>query len=290
MAGYVPVFEGKIAALCFIISALCLVSSVPYVLISVIVVIEVGYVAILAFFWTASVGRIVLISHVLGAIFGVGMLLSASQENYRFLGIYLMILSFFHASEYIATAAYNPKTLSLDSFLINHSREYTIAAVASWIEYAIEYALLPSLKSLYWISWVGVVLAVAGELLRKMAMLTAMSNFTHMVSFRKRDDHSLVTHGIYGWFRHPSYVGWFYWSIGTQLILCNPICAIVYTVVSWLFFADRIEEEEKMLLVFFGKQYLDYKKKVPTGLPFIKGYSGDTERLLLQHRVMTNLK
>ena len=279
MAGFAPVFEGKVATLCFIISALCLVSSVPYVLISVIVAIEVAYVVILALFWTTSIGRIVLISHVLGGIFGLGALLSASYENYRFLGIYLMLLSFFHASEYVATAAYNPKTLSLDSFLINHSHEYTIAAVASWTKYAVEYFLVPTLKSLYWISWVGVVLAVAGELLRKTAMLTASSNFTHMVSFRKRDDHTLVTHGVYAWFRHPSYVGFFYWSIGTQLILCNPLCAVTYAIVAWKFFADRIEHEEEMLILFFGKQYLDYRKKVPTGLPFIKGYSGDTERL-----------
>ena len=39
----------------------------------------------------------------------------------------------------------------------------------------------------------------------------------------KREDHRLVTDGVYAWFRPPSYVGWLYWSVGTQLILCNPV-------------------------------------------------------------------
>ena len=280
MAPFVPVFEGKVATLSFIISALYLITCVPYVLISVIAVIEIFYIGILVIFWTSSVGRIVLISHILGGIFGVGALVSGSTEDYRFFGMYLMALSFFHASEYVATATYNSKTLSLNSFLINHSREYAIAAVTSWIEYVIEYSFYPTVKSFSWLSYIGLAMVIAGELTRKIAMLTAMTNFTHMVAFRKRENHTLVKHGIYSLFRHPSYVGWFYWSIGSQILLCNPACALAYTVVSWMFFKDRIEDEEEMLLLFFGREYLDYSKQVSTGLPFIKGYNGDVEELL----------
>lgn len=27
--------------------------------------------------------------------------------------------------------------------------------------------------------------------------------------------------------RHPSYMGWFWWSIGTQLLLCNPVVCLL---------------------------------------------------------------
>ena len=30
-------------------------------------------------------------------------------------------------------------------------------------------------------------------------------------------DHQLVTSGVYGYCRHPSYAGWFLWSVGTQV-------------------------------------------------------------------------
>ena len=52
-------------------------------------------------------------------------------------------LSFFHYSEYLVTAVINPRSLSLDSFLLNHSIEYTLAAVSSWVEFTVEKMLVP---------------------------------------------------------------------------------------------------------------------------------------------------
>lgn len=48
-------------------------------------------------------------------------------------------------------------------------------------------------------------------------MATGCTNFAHIVQTEKDKHHELVTHGVYSLFRHPSYVGWFYWSIGTQV-------------------------------------------------------------------------
>lgn len=129
------------------------------------------------------------------------------------------------------------------------------------------------MKIFSWFNLFGLVLCIGGEALRKIAMLTAGSNFDHLIRTHREDKHQLVTSGIYAVFRHPSYVGWFYWSIGTQIVLCNPLCIIAYTFASWRFFHERVYEEEITLLHFFGNQYVLYKKKVPTGLPFIRGYS-----------------
>lgn len=73
------------------------------------------------------------------------------------------------------------------------------------------------------VSYLGLGLCVGGECMRKLAMLTAQNNFNHVVQSVRRSDHTLVTRGVYSMCRHPSYVGWFYWSIGTQvLVLRNP--------------------------------------------------------------------
>lgn len=56
-----------------------------------------------------------------------------------------------------------------------------------------------------------------------------------------------------------------------QVMLCNPVCIAGYTMASWRFFRERIEEEELSLIHFFAEDYLEYKKKVGTGLPFISG-------------------
>ncbi|XP_029818225.1 protein-S-isoprenylcysteine O-methyltransferase [Manacus vitellinus] len=207
----------------------------------------------------------------LGFAFGCGVLLSAGRSAWRHFGWYMCSLSLFHYSEYLVTAINNPRSLSLDSFLLNHSFEYNLAALSSWVEFTLEKLLFPELKQITWLSTVGLLMVIFGDCLRKAAMLTAGSNFNHIVQNEKSDTHTLVTSGVYGWFRHPSYVGWFYWSIGTQVLLCNPICVVGYALASWRFFRERIEEEEITLIHFFGEEYLEYKRKVPSGLPFIKG-------------------
>lgn len=208
----------------------------------------------------------------LGTFFGGSLILIfIAPCPWNVFATYVAFLTFFHFSEYIMTALYNADRLSLDSFLLNHSFEYQVAAVFSWIEFCFEAWLFPKMKCYLLITLLGFLMVFCGELLRKFAMMTAKSNFTHIVQSEKNDGHALVTEGIYSWTRHPSYVGWFYWSIGTQVLLANPICIVGYAIASWKFFDERVRDEEYYLMNFFGDSYLDYMSKVPTRLPFIHG-------------------
>ncbi|KAJ8022090.1 Protein-S-isoprenylcysteine O-methyltransferase [Holothuria leucospilota] len=208
----------------------------------------------------------------LGLVFGSGTILSLGHLPLAGFGWYLCVLSFFHFAEFIFTALYQYPSLTVESFLLNHSFAYAIAAFSSWIEFFIELYLIPTAIKFWPIMVFGLSLCVMGEVMRKVAMLTAGRSFNHYIQVTKEEDHHLITHGIYAWSRHPSYVGWFYWSVGTQILLCNPICLVAYTVASWRFFKERVEDEEITLLHFFGEDYLNYQKKVGTKLPFIKGY------------------
>ena len=177
----------------------------------------------------------------LGCIFATGVLFNVDEYyfGWRYLGWYLCAMSFFHFSEYVMTALYNADKLSTDSFLLNHSPEYKIAAVVSWVEFAIEFYLYPVMKTQSILSFVGLCLVIFGEVMRKLAMVTGKSNFTHLVQFTKRKEHILVTWGIYSWFRHPGYVGWFYWSIGMlPVIFLRPIY-MIWEVMKILNFASN---------------------------------------------------
>ncbi|CAG9831409.1 unnamed protein product [Diabrotica balteata] len=209
----------------------------------------------------------------LGYVFALGIFVKLVVPSHiQIFGSYMCVMSFFHFSEFIAIGLVQPKFVSTDSFVLNHSPQYIAAAVSSWLEFFIECFFFPGMKQFYWISNIGLGICILGELLRKTAMLTAGSNFNHLVQCEKFSNHTLVTYGVYGWFRHPSYVGWFYWSIGTQILLLNPLCVPAYALASWLFFKTRIEIEEITLLNFFGQNYCDYQEKVGTGIPFINGY------------------
>ena len=74
---------------------------------------------------------------------GFGIVISLSTSSYTLFGWYVVVLSFFHWSEYFATSVTNPKNLNLDSYLLDHSKEYHLAALASFIEYSIESYFLP---------------------------------------------------------------------------------------------------------------------------------------------------
>lgn len=158
----------------------------------------------------------------LGYIFGIGILVSITASlSWQTFGIYMAVLATFHYSEFLAIAWANPATLSIDSFILNHSIIYGVAASISWLEFLVERYYFHNMKLLSSISYFGLTLCITGEILRKLAMCTAKHNFNHYVQSEKSDNHELVTHGVYSLCRHPSYVGWFYWSVGTQVKIKN---------------------------------------------------------------------
>lgn len=188
---------------------------------------------------------------------------------------YIACMAVFHYGEFLMTALTNRPHLNFSSYLLDHSLAYWAALLFSWVEYAMEVRFLPFLKSTT-VSYIGFLLILFGEILRKLAMVHANVGFTHVVAVEKRREHKLVTSGVYGFVRHPGYLGWLVWCLGTQVMLCNPICLILYLLIGWNFFNERIYWEERYLISFFGTKYIDYQKSVPLGIPFISGYECTT--------------
>ncbi|CAI5502827.1 unnamed protein product [Closterium sp. Naga37s-1] len=107
------------------------------------------------------------------------------------LAAFLAALVFFHSSEFL---------LALCHAAFLFSREYLLAMSAALTEYALETALFPSFKRRLWpVAWVGGALLVAGEAVRKAAMVTAGRSFTHDIQTEKRPMVAAgrnFTHGI----------------------------------------------------------------------------------------------
>jgi protein-S-isoprenylcysteine O-methyltransferase len=115
----------------------------------------------------------------------------------------------------------------------------------------------------------GAVLVVLSQLLRSAAMKQAGMSFNHFIQTMKKDNHVLVTDGVYTYLRHPSYTGFFFWCIGTQILLGNFINTLVFSIASWHFFQRRITFEEESLCRIFGDEYPEYVSRSYLGIPFV---------------------
>jgi protein-S-isoprenylcysteine O-methyltransferase len=182
---------------------------------------------------------------------------------------YCSALCAFHMLEFFVTAIYNPTQATADSFLINHSTAYTAAALTSWTEFWLRACFVPGFN-VVWLSLAGFVIVLASQFVRSAAMATAGESFNHLIQTAKKQNHVLITHGIYSVFRHPSYVGFFYWSVSTQLLLGNLVHTTAFAVVSWSFFQRRIDYEEESLCQFFPDAYPAYVARTYMGIPFLK--------------------
>jgi protein-S-isoprenylcysteine O-methyltransferase len=87
------------------------------------------------------------------------------------------------------------------------------------------------------------IVTLISMLIRIIAFFTAKSNFTHKVSRSKKAAHKLVTHGIYSILRHPSYTGFFYYTVASMVLIGNWVSAILFGLMLSVFFDDRIQYE-----------------------------------------------
>lgn len=74
---------------------------------------------------------------------------------------------------------------------------YLIALGVSLVEHALESWFAPWLKQQAYLSYTGLAMVVVGDSLRKLAVITANKSFTHDIKVERRQEHKLVTHGIY---------------------------------------------------------------------------------------------
>ena len=189
------------------------------------------------------------------------ILLNINNKYYQF-KIYLISLCIYHISEYLNSLIYHFNKLDWSCFLIDQSFEWFIALISSLIEYFIEIYFFYIFKTKsYFLLKIGLFLMIIGHFLRISAFFTCKTNFEYLVQYTKQKGHKLIKNGVYKLFRHPSYVGFYLWAIGTQIMMCNVICSVGFTIALYVFFKERIEEEEIYLIAFFGEEYLNYRKE-----------------------------
>ncbi len=114
--------------------------------------------------------------------------------------------------------------------------------------------------------WVGVALFAIGCVLQLWPVFVLGHRFSGLASIQR--DHRLVTDGLYGVIRHPSYVGLLLTALGWALVFRSGV-GVLITALIIVPTVARIRAEEALLSARFGAEYEAYRARTARLIPGI---------------------
>jgi protein-S-isoprenylcysteine O-methyltransferase Ste14 len=115
------------------------------------------------------------------------------------------------------------------------------------------------------LAWSGLIVAVAGMVIRWLSILQLNKAFT--VDVVVSEAHQLKTNGMYKSIRHPSYLGLLLVCLGMAIAMNSILSLLVVLVPIGLAVGYRIGVEENLLKEAFGEKYQGYCEKTYRLLP-----------------------
>jgi len=115
------------------------------------------------------------------------------------------------------------------------------------------------------LGWTGALLTAIGISFAIWARVNLGRNWSSRPAMKEQ--HELVTTGPYTYVRHPIYSGILLAALGTALM--TSIFGIGMLIFISIFFALRMNKEEKIMLELFPEQYPEYQKQTKRLVPFV---------------------
>jgi protein-S-isoprenylcysteine O-methyltransferase Ste14 len=116
------------------------------------------------------------------------------------------------------------------------------------------------------VRWLGVLLYTAGGVLRLAPVFVLGRRFSGLVAIQP--GHRLVTTGLYGVIRHPSYLGLFVLALGWGLVFRSGV-GVIIAVLMLIVLLARIDSEERLLSETFGAEYDAYRARTWRLVPYL---------------------
>jgi protein-S-isoprenylcysteine O-methyltransferase Ste14 len=87
------------------------------------------------------------------------------------------------------------------------------------------------------------------------------------ITLEIRDQHRVVSNGVYAVVRHPMYSAFWLMGLGQAFLLPNWIAGLAGLVGTAVLFFLRVEKEERMMLDTFGEEYRAYMGRTKRVIP-----------------------
>jgi protein-S-isoprenylcysteine O-methyltransferase Ste14 len=89
------------------------------------------------------------------------------------------------------------------------------------------------------------------------------------VTLEVRDEHKLVTNGVYNRVRHPMYAAFWLWAVAQLFLLPNWVAGFAGIIGFGTLFFMRVSHEEQMMIDAFGDEYRRYMQRTARVVPGI---------------------
>lgn len=116
-----------------------------------------------------------------------------------------------------------------------------------------------------WMGWIGAVLELGFLALFYESHRQLGRNWS--VSLEIRDDHRLVTDGLYRFVRHPMYSSFWLWALAQFFLLPNWVAGLAGLIGVGILYFFRVGKEEAMMRQTFGPSYDDYASRTGRVFP-----------------------
>ena len=117
------------------------------------------------------------------------------------------------------------------------------------------------------LAWLGSVFAIAALGMLHLTHHALGRNWS--ISLDVRENHELVTNGVYRRVRHPMYSAFWLWAIAQALLLPNWVAGFAGLTGFGILFFGRVAREERMMLEIFGDSYRAYMERTGRIFPSI---------------------
>ena len=114
-------------------------------------------------------------------------------------------------------------------------------------------------------AWLGLVLAIAAFAMFFATHRALGRNWS--VSLDVRQDHRLITEGVYRHVRHPMYTAFWLWAVAQALLLPNWVAGLSGLLGFGILYFLRVGQEEQLMLETFGDDYRAYMARTKRLIP-----------------------
>ncbi|UCH03139.1 MAG: isoprenylcysteine carboxylmethyltransferase family protein [Candidatus Bathyarchaeota archaeon] len=123
-------------------------------------------------------------------------------------------------------------------------------------------------------TWDNPVVSLLGIFVLSIGGIVTVSGRAQLAKYgsgilRIKNDHKLITTGVFRYIRHPIYAGGFLGVIGLYLSFRSILILTSISLIHFFVIRYRLLFEEQLLLQEFGDHYKNYMKRTKRLIPFI---------------------